>query len=107
VYGAIVSGTFTLVLALLVVMAHANTPLTTATAALDAVCTYGLAYGIARRSRTAAIAALVLLVLSTVSRLNQGVYVFGLLGAGVFGYCYVRGIRGTFAAQAHHLASTR
>ena len=106
VYGAIVSGTFTLVLALLVLMADANTPLTMAAAGLDVVCSYGLAYGIARRSRAAAIAALALLVLSTGSRLIQGVYVSGLIGAAVLGYCYVRGIRGTFAYQIHRRSST-
>jgi hypothetical protein len=105
-YAAIVSGTFTLVMALLVFMADADTPLTTVTAALDVVCSYGLAYGIARRIRAAAIAALALLVLSTVSRLSQGMYVSAVTAAAVFGYCYVRGIRGTFAYRAHRLAST-
>jgi len=104
VYAAIVSGTFTLVMALLVFMADADTPLTTVTAVLDVVCSYGLAYGIARRFRSAAIAALALLVLSTISRVSQGAYVGGVVGAVVFGYCYLRGCRGTFAYHAHLLA---
>jgi hypothetical protein len=100
-YGAIVSGTVSLVLGLLILMADASSRPAMIGTGLDIVFSFGLAYGIARRSRGAAIAALALLALNTASRLFQSGFPSGLLGAAVFGYCYVRGIRGTFSYQRH------
>jgi hypothetical protein len=104
-YGAIVSGTLTLVLGLLLLMANAGTPAALISMGLDILLSFGLAYGIARRSRSAAIAALVLLALGTAARLFQQEVASGLLGAAVFGYCYVRGIRGTLSYHAHRTSS--
>jgi hypothetical protein len=108
VYAAIVSGTLTLVFSLLVLMAHTASGLEHMAAAVDVAADYGLAYGIARRSRVAAIAALALLILNTAFRLAQRGLPSGLVGAVVFGYCYVRGIRGVFAYRSlRTLASQR
>lgn len=109
-YAAIVSGISTLVMALLVLMADAATSLATIGSGIDVGLSFGLAYGIARRSRAAAVSALMLLALITASRLAQSGFPSGLLGAVIFGYCYIRGVRGTFAyhslRQAAHAPTT-
>ena len=96
VYAAIASGVLTVVLGLMILMSDVQTPRQLAAAGIDVALTFGLAYGVARRSRVAALALLTLHLLSTASKLAIGGFPTGLFGGVIFGYFYVRGIIGTW-----------
>jgi hypothetical protein len=99
--GAALSAIATLVFTFIMLRA-ANTPLVVWAVASAAV-TGALGYGVYRRSRRAAVTLLVLFLISRVwYYLKTGSFGSPLLSI-IFLYCFVEGVRGTFA---HHRAIT-
>lgn len=97
-YAGIFSGSITL---LFVLIALAGSPMAgiSAWAFLDVVLIYGLAFGIYKKSRTAATVMFVYFVASKIYMMGSGMS--GMVMAVVFGVFYFQGILGTFAYHKH------
>lgn len=63
----------------------------------DAILIFGLSFGIYKKSRICAVLMLVYFILSKMSMWAERGVGPGLPVALIFGYCFIQGIRGTFA----------
>jgi hypothetical protein len=99
---AIVSGCLTLLLVLISVFAGSIANMN-AWGLVDVVLIFGLAYGVYRKSRTAAVILLVYFVLAKIYMLVSAPAfgASGLVMGAVFAYFYYQGVVGTFQYHGH------
>ena len=68
---------------------------------IDVALILGLTYGIYRKSRACALLMLVYFLISKALLFAQDSKPNGIVMSLIFGYCYVQGVRGTFAYHKH------
>jgi hypothetical protein len=96
-YAALVAATLTIVLGLVNFGTSHSITLLDIAAFTDAAVVLGLAWGIAHRSRVAAVLLLGHLALTVIAFIRGGAYGYALIATGLFGPLYVLGLHGVLA----------